>query len=61
MARIWDINGRTVSVVGDKNFHVMENGTSSLLPIGFPIDDVFEYDEGVASGDTSSGKLRNIL
>lgn len=38
--RVWEDDGRTVSITSDEAFELLESGSRDLWPIGFPKADV---------------------
>ena len=51
---------RVVYLVTNEQFNLITDGKSSVPPIGFPKEDVFEYDETVVtSGSVDWSKLKN--
>ncbi len=44
---LWDIGEQCVYVCSSEQFKNLLNGDLSAPAIGFPIDDVYEYDESI--------------
>lgn len=67
--KVWDANDRVVYVTNDEFFDRLIAGIDAPLPVGFPREDVFEYDPELAesleilyqSGTWDWGKLRKWL
>lgn len=51
IGRVWEIEGETIYVLNEENYHKMEDGFKTPPPIGFPKNDVFLFNE--ESGDIS--------
>lgn len=64
--KVWDANERVVYITNDEYFERLMAGADAPLPVGFPIDDVFQYDPELAgsleilyqSGAWDWGKLK---
>lgn len=48
LRRIWDINGNIVYITNDEQYQILIKGESAIGPIGFPREDVFQYDKAMA-------------
>ena len=46
--RVWAHDSRKVFLADDEQYSRLESGLLRGFPLGFPRDDVFEYDERVA-------------
>lgn len=46
--KVWDVINGTVLVTDEKGLSALMNGADGPTPIGFPMEDVFAYDEEVA-------------
>lgn len=46
--RVWDADANAVYITDDQQFTRLVAGHEALLPVGFPREDVFECDPGVA-------------
>ena len=46
--RVWDADQKAVYITDDQQFERLLAGHEALLPVGFPREDVFEYDPGIA-------------
>lgn len=42
--RIWDADQRAVYITDDRQLERLLKGEDALMPVGFPYEDVFEYD-----------------
>jgi len=51
--RVWAVKNGLIYIADEKEFGKREAGQDALEPIGFPVSDVFAYDEGfpVSGGD----------
>lgn len=47
--RLWDESDYCVYITNDEQFQLLTNGKEALQPIGFPREDVFQYDPEIAS------------
>ena len=54
--RIWEVRGDTALVSAPDQFAKLESGAEALLPVGFPMQDVFQYDPKL-EGEIASGKI----
>jgi hypothetical protein len=45
VVRLWDLNDTGVFIHSEEEFHKRMGGEKALDPVGFPYQDVFEYDE----------------
>ena len=50
VARVWDADEFAVYICDEDNFMRMTEGKEALWPVGFPKEDVFEYDPNSLSG-----------
>jgi hypothetical protein len=46
--RVWDSDQKAVYITDDQQFERLLAGQEGLPPVGFPREDVFEYDPSVA-------------
>jgi hypothetical protein len=46
--RVWEEDKRGVYITDDVHFKLLATGESSVLPVGFPRQDVFRYDPSLA-------------
>lgn len=51
--RVWEVGNGLVYLSSDAEFVKLEAGQDALPPIGFPVNDVFAYNEAVAKGDAN--------
>lgn len=60
LARIvWEISENTVFITNDEQFkRLMEGAEDALMPIGFPSEDVFEYDSTWIASLKKEGESR---
>lgn len=60
--RVWDADEKAVYITDDQQFERLSKGEDALMPVGFPKDDVFEYDsaiaESMANGSIDWSKLK---
>jgi phage repressor protein C with HTH and peptisase S24 domain len=56
--RVWAVKNGLVYISDEKEFHKREAGEDALEPIGFPVADVFAYDETFAASGGDWRKLR---
>ncbi len=47
--RVWETTAKRVYITDEEGFRRLVAGDRSIAAIGFPKEDVFEYDEGAAS------------
>ena len=45
---VWDVNEMVVYITNDEYFQKLMAGADAPLPVGFPREDVFEYDPELA-------------
>jgi hypothetical protein len=58
--RVWSWDSVAVYITNDEQFERLIDGKSAIQPVGFPLEDVFAYDEGVAASIDSlfeSGRM----
>jgi len=56
--RVWILGQRSAYLTDDRHFQMMESGISAQVAIGFPIADVYEYDETIAAHIIAGKALR---
>lgn len=47
--RVWDENERVVYITNDSRLKQMLAGDTEIWPVGFPREDVFKFDQELAS------------
>jgi hypothetical protein len=47
--RIWSVAHRTVYITNDEQLTLLLAGQEALWPLGFPREDVFNYDPAIAA------------
>ncbi len=47
--RIWNSNENVVYITNDEQFQLLIAGKDAIEPIGFPREDVFKYDQKLAT------------
>jgi hypothetical protein len=45
--RVWDIGERVIYLTNDEGLEKLASGHSAPPPIGFPVEDVFRFDEAL--------------
>jgi len=45
--RVWECDDRLAYLASERRFADLQSGRAKSLPIGFPRDDVFAYDDNV--------------
>jgi len=45
--RVWDADQKVVYITDDQQLEQLVAGKDALMPVGFPPEDVFEYDSGI--------------
>ncbi len=53
--RVWDSNDKLVYITDDSKFKLLSEGNCDIKPIGFPREDVFEFNKDL--GKPTDGKL----
>lgn len=53
VARVWTIGRGVVFATNDETFEKLQAGDESIWPIGFPLSDVFIFEEALAENSTS--------
>lgn len=48
LRRVWDADEKAVYITDDQQFERLVSGHEALWPVGFPREDVFEYNPGIA-------------
>jgi hypothetical protein len=43
--RVWDCSGKCVYIHSEEEWDKRIRGEKSLEPVGFPVEDVFQYDD----------------
>lgn len=46
--RVWDTSENLVYITNDKQFQLLIEGKKAIEPIGFPREDIFQYDPEIA-------------
>ncbi|MBI4844528.1 MAG: hypothetical protein HY809_09435 [Nitrospirae bacterium] len=46
--RIWSSNEKVVFITNNEQFQLLTEGLDAIEPIGFPKEDIFQYDESMA-------------
>ena len=65
--RLWEVVPGGYLLCGDAEFTELANGNIDILPVGFPAEDVFEYEpalveriEGVLTGGGEPREVRQL-
>ncbi|MCI0388241.1 MAG: hypothetical protein MOB07_05685 [Acidobacteria bacterium] len=49
IGKIWDVEKGVVYVTSDRQYRLLLAGLDAPFPVGFPIEDVFEYSPEIAA------------
>jgi len=64
LRRVWETGSRVVYLSEESQFQQLSTGGAGLIPVGFPVEDVFAYDpeavEKIASGSMDWSSLRRF-
>ncbi len=52
--RVWDENKKAIFITNDSQFQLLSNRQPAIEPIGFPREDVFNYDQAFAESAAKS-------
>lgn len=62
--RIWETGGRLIYLSEESQFQQLSTGQVGLIPVGFPVEDVFAYDREaikmLESGSVDWSSLRRF-
>jgi hypothetical protein len=62
--RVWEAGSKLVWLSEESQFQQLSTGSTALIPVGFPVEDVFAYDpevaEAIASGSVDWSSLRRF-
>jgi hypothetical protein len=62
--RVWEMGRSVIYLSEESQFQQLSTGCTGLIPVGFPVEDVFAYDpkqaDGIASGCVDWSSLRNF-
>lgn len=59
--RVWDCSARAVYILDEEQWEIRNGGGKSLDPVGFPIEDVFLYDDEARKQLASESPSWNAL
>jgi hypothetical protein len=64
LRRVWETGHRVVYLSEESQFQQLSTGFAGLIPVGFPVEDVFAYDprqaEAIANGSVDWSSLRKF-
>jgi hypothetical protein len=62
--RVWESGSKLIYLSEEASFQQLSTGRTGLIPVGFPADDVFEYDpaviEKIGTGSFDWNSLRRF-
>ena len=64
LRRVWETGSRVVYLSEESQFQQLSTGFTGLIPVGFPVEDVYAYDpmqaEAIMNGSVDWSSLRKF-